>query len=152
MDITENNRYRFLKRTNNMNTIEQSTEGYHELTVPTKLCDARPMAQTIMINSSVSVKKSDDSFLYYSIEENRKKAILGHNDEDEDKTLGTSVGNNASASFSVQRKTRISFEVHHSLLYGEEILAGDEDTGTANNDLDDLFALLYDLKASADER
>ncbi len=138
-----------------MNINEQSTHDVCEMTVPTKQYDARSTKKTFKINSSVAFIKSDDPFLYYSINENRMKTLLGNDAEDEDESPRTESSEsskpNNESSFSVERKTRISFEVHHSLILGDEMFAGDESVGTTSV-LDHLFALLDDFEVSEEER
>ncbi len=68
------------RKQHTMDINDQSTHEVCEMTVPTKQYDARPTKKTFNIDGSVPFKKSDNPFLYYSINENRMNTLLGKDD------------------------------------------------------------------------
>ncbi len=125
------------------NYQNQLDDGF-EYKVPTKLYDGRATKKTKIVDQQ-SLKKDDDSFLYYSIKENRMNALLG-DDHTLDESLPSSGGSTIT---SLDRKTRISFEVHHSLILGDGLLRSDccDDDIKGDRDIseDSILSLLESL-------
>ncbi|KAL7462506.1 hypothetical protein ACHAXS_002889 [Conticribra weissflogii] len=121
--------------TPNINNNDKSEHELFRFSVPTKQYDGRP-AKKIEISEAESTKKGDDYFLYYSFERNRIKALIG-----DDADIHILSSNNIMRTGTIERSTRISFEVHPSLIYDER-LTRDAGIGMDSESTDYVLELL----------
>jgi len=99
----------------------------------------------------VEVAKVEDPFLYYSNDQVRMKELLLQDVEDDssdDESPPTSVSNQEQSTTSCVRKTRITFELHPSLLL-EDLMNDDELLGD-DTDFDDVLDALLLAKQDSD--
>ena len=92
----------------------------------------------------MEVAKVEDAFLYYSNDQVRMKELLLQDVEDDssdDEPSSTSVSNQEQSTTSCVRKTRITFELHPSLLL-EDLMNDDELFGDDTDFYDKLDELL----------
>ena len=107
--------------TNTNSKVNAATaNNFIMITVPTKTHDGGAKAASTSEPASkrprTPVRKHDDPFLYYSHQETRMNVLLFH-DENENENENDSVPNESTMNREpVIRKTRISFELHPTLL------------------------------------
>ena len=92
---------------------------------------------------------AEDAFLHYSNDQVRMTTLMLKDDDDEDSQKSVEAPprrRQRTGPAAVERKTRISFELHHSLVMEEDLLAmfdsededqDDEDDHCCNVDLDE---------------
>ena len=100
--------------------------------VPTKTHDGGRKGSMKPVNN-----KQDDPFMYYSNQETRMNAMLFKNN---DVPAATATNNNKK----VVRKTRISFEIHPSLLFDDIIFGSDLEDQDDDGYFDIIQALFDD--------
>jgi len=100
--------------------------------VPTKTHDGGRKGSMKPVNN-----KQDDPFMYYSNQETRMNAMLL---KDSDVPAATATNNNKK----VVRKTRISFEIHPSLLFDDIIFGSDLEDQDDDGYFDIIQALFDD--------
>ncbi|KAK1744583.1 hypothetical protein QTG54_005116 [Skeletonema marinoi] len=129
--------------------ISASTSSY----VKTK--DDRLQSIQAVGGPTVEVAKVEDAFLYYSNDQVRMKELLLQDVEDDssdDEPSSTSVSNQEQSTTSCVRKTRITFELHPSLLL-EDLMNDDElfgDDTDFDDKLDELLLAKQDSDAEDD--
>ena len=105
--------------------------------VPTKTYDGGVTEhEAAARKGSMKLNKQEDPFMYYSNQERRMNAML-HKDND---VPATATNNNEK----VVRKTRLSFEIHPSLLFDDIIFGSDLEDQDDDGYLDFIEALFDD--------
>ena len=101
------------------NAAAKKTTQVRFLTVPTKTYDGGTVSDSEPApkKSRKPVRKQDDPFLYYSNQETRMNAMLLRNDDNGDEAAAVINDQN------VVRMTRISFELHPSLVLEDLFLS-----------------------------
>mmetsp|Transcript_22780 Transcript_22780/g.45483 ORF Transcript_22780/g.45483 Transcript_22780/m.45483 type:complete len:127 (+) Transcript_22780:114-494(+) len=102
---------------NNANNSEQELCRF---LVPTKQYDDRP-TKRIKTTEAERTKKSYDAFLYYSLKENRMNALLGDDTDILKLSSNSLMSTDTVSTGTVERSSRISFEVHPSLMFDERL-------------------------------
>ena len=130
--------------------MRKNVLGKEVFSVPTKK-DNTDSSKKIKITSLDHVKKGDDAFLYYSIKQQRKKALQG-NTSSETKAVGSSSSSfslepssSNAITITIERKTRISFESYPEFDLDEAFCEGDDrGLGESGDDLvEEIFDLLF---------
>jgi hypothetical protein len=103
--------------TNTNSKVNAATaNNFIMITVPTKTHDggakAASTSEPVSKRPRTPVRKHDDPFMYYSHQETRMHALFFHDENENDSVPNES----AMISEPVVRKTRISFELHPTLL------------------------------------